>query len=64
MRYRPVNCLDIDIEIEKIRYRSTNYVVANVAYFNRNWVKGEYLIHREKNVRIRNEAFKRWVRIG
>jgi len=63
VRYRPKDCLDIDIEIEKIRYRGPTYMVANIAYFNRNWNGGDFLIDRQKNVRITNAALKRWVRL-
>lgn len=62
-RYRPKDCLDIDIEIEKVRYYGTSYIVANIAYLNRHWQGGEFLIDRQKNVRITHDTMKRWIRI-
>jgi hypothetical protein len=53
----------MDIEIERIRYVSVNYVVVNVAYLNRNWQNGNFLIMREKNVKIYKKDWTNWSRV-
>jgi hypothetical protein len=61
--WRHCSCLDMDIEIERIRYVSVNYVVVNVAYLNRNWQNGNFLIMREKNVKIYKKDWTNWSRV-
>lgn len=51
-RYRHKNCLDVDLDIIKVNYRGPDYTRVNVAYINRNWEGGEFLIITEKNVKI------------
>lgn len=62
-RYRHKNCLDVDFEIEKVKYRGNKYTIVNIAYLNRNWENGEFLILRESNVKISNQCLEYMERI-
>jgi len=62
-RWRHKDCLDMDLEIDRIRYVGLKYIVANVSYLNRNWSNGDFLIIRQKNVKIYKKDWPRWVRL-
>lgn len=62
-RYRHINTLDVDLEILRIRYKGPKYIRADVAYINRNWQAGEFLILTEKNVVILRECWDKFERI-
>lgn len=61
-RYRHDRCLDVDIEILKIQYLGPEYIKAKVAYLNRNWQNGNFVIDID-NVTIENEQYEYWKRI-
>lgn len=62
-RWRHRSCLDIDLEIERVRYVCSDYMIINVAYLNRNWQNGEFLIIRQKNVKIYRKDWTNWSRV-
>lgn len=61
--YRHKQCLDIDIEVEEVTYRGPEFILVNIAYLNRNWQNGEFLVLREQNVKLVKKHWPMWERI-
>ena len=62
--YRHKNCLDIDLEVKKVQYRSPDYTKLRVIYLNRNWQNGFFVIDpRPETVKIKSSDYWLWERI-
>lgn len=61
--YRHNNCLDIDIEIEAIYHKPDNTYSYSIAYLNRNWQDGKYLIGKQHDVTFKKLEESQWTRL-
>lgn len=62
-RYRHVNCLDIDIEIEDVYIGHNLDILYSVTYYNRHWRDGEFIVYQGDLVQFNDREASRWIKL-